>query len=287
MPNPPAGAPRIPDLPAHIPAISRPLRDPEAAAQLEWVALHPERVVGAAGLRRECARRGVRGYFGLHPGTKVALHFYAPDAVLERFWRVRRALYPALRAEFDLVFAPNFSVYEDSPRFEHLVNIRRAAVVAAEMAAEGVPAVPDVGWYCREDLDRWAEWLAAAGFPAVAFSFQAVGLKNRAGGAWRGYLAGLEHLAGRLPDRAAFVLIGLSSRARLAEAARVLGGRRACVVNTDAFMKSRKARVPGSRRDAEFAAEAARLARACAGFFRPAETMREREEVPELAQAQV
>jgi len=287
MPNPPAGAPRIPDLPAHIPAISRPLRDPEAAAQLEWVALHPERVVGAAGLRRECARRGVRGYFGLHPGTKVALHFYAPDAVLERFWRVRRALYPALRAEFDLVFAPNFSVYEDSPRLEHLVNIRRAAVVAAEMAAEGVPAVPDVGWYCREDLDRWAEWLAAAGFPAVAFSFQAVGLKNRAGGAWRGYLAGLEHLAGRLPDRAAFVLIGLSSRARLAEAARVLGGRRACVVNTDAFMKSRKARVPGSRRDAEFAAEAARLARACAGFFRPAETMREREEVPELAQAQV
>lgn len=284
MPDPPTGAPPIADLPAHIPAISRPLRDPEAAARLEWVALHPERVVGTAGLRRECARQGVRGYFGLHPETKVALHFYAPDAVLERFWRVRRALYPALRAEFDLVFAPNFSVYEDSPRLEHLVNIKRAAIVAAELAAEGIPAVPDVGWFCREDLDRWAEWLSAAGYPAAAFSFQAVGLKNRAGGAWKGYLAGLEYLAARLPGGVAFALVGLSSRARIAEAARILGGRRACVVNTDAFMKSRKARVPASRRDAEFAAEAARLARACAGLFRPAEPT---EEVAELAQAQV
>lgn len=278
MPEPPARVPPVPDLPAHIPAISRPLRDPEAAARLEWVALHPERVVGAAGLRRESAARGVRGYFGIPPNPRVALHFYAPDAVLERFWRVRRELYPALRTEFDVVFVPNFSVYEDAPRLEHVVNIKRAALVAAEMAAAGVPAVPDVGWYCREDLDRWADWLAAAGYPAVAFSFQAVGLRNRAGGAWRGYLAGLEYLAGRLPPGTLFVLVGLSSPARLAEAARVLGGRRACAVNTDAFLKSRKARVPAARRDAEFAREAARLVGAYAAVLG---------EVAEVAQAAV
>lgn len=286
MPDPPARVPGIPELPPHIPAVSRPLRDREAAASLPWVALHPERVVGAAGLGRECAARGPRGRFGLAAGTRVALHFYAPDAILERFWRARHAIYPALRGGFDLVFVPNFSVYEDSPRLEHLANMKRAAAVAVEMAAAGIPAVPDVGWYCRDDLDRWAAWLSDAGYPAVGFSFQAVGLRNRAAGAWKGYLAGLEYLSGRLPPGTAFALVGLSSPARVAEAARVVGGRKVCVVNTDAFLKSRKARVPASERDAEFTRGAARLAEAYAAVL-SAHLAPPPGEVANLAQAQV
>ena len=45
-------------------------------------------------------------------------------------------------------------MYGNQPRAEHLLNFRRSLLIAAEMAAAGIPAVPNVYWYRVEDLDR-------------------------------------------------------------------------------------------------------------------------------------
>jgi len=73
---------------------------------------------------------------------------------------------------WDLVLAPNFSMYTNQPRAEHLLNFRRNLLIAAELAAAGVPAVPNIYWFRKEDLDRYLAWVADVGLPALAVNLQ-------------------------------------------------------------------------------------------------------------------
>jgi hypothetical protein len=53
------------------------------------------------------------------------------------------------RQGWDLVLAPNYSIYGNWPRTEHLLNMRRALLLCAEMCEAGILAVPNLsgsGW---------------------------------------------------------------------------------------------------------------------------------------------
>lgn len=257
------------ELPTHIPAVAAPFRLPPPPM---WLAIHAARAVFRAdgrGLRPVIEKHGVRWALNLHPETPLALHFYVPDRPLEGFWHSRQDLYPWIGKQFNLVFAPNFSVYEDAPRMEHIINIKRSATVYSEMVEAGIPAVPDIGWYEVRDLDRWAAWLNEVRPPLVAFSFQGVGLPARSSNAWRGYLAGLRYLHERLREDIGIILVSVAAPTRVAAAVAAVPGRRVLTMNTLAWGLSRKGRCidntpadRGTHRDEVFLQNLADLGRA-------------------------
>lgn len=223
------------EFPEHLPLVATRLFEEPPADLSSWYALN------AAKVSAEFWRSGgVRETYGFPPGSKVALSLYAPDRSLEKFWLRRGERYRTIKEEFDAVFAPNFSVYEDSPRMEHLISMRRSNAVAAEMAKYGIPVVPDISWYNKEDLDRWISCVEKSEISAAAFSFQTVGRSNKSSAAWQSYLAGLRYFHQRVPEEMRIVLVGVNSLTRMAEVFRIVGERKVTFLDTLSFYTARK-----------------------------------------------
>jgi len=121
----PVRHPQPADLPDHLPVLVQAYAD---AVDVPWVALHGGRVFGAAGRGITPKHRLPLGdAYRLGTHTKIALELYVEDRVLEGLWSSRRTIISELRAlGFDLILAPNFSVWRDHSRFEQLVQQRRA-----------------------------------------------------------------------------------------------------------------------------------------------------------------
>lgn len=157
--------------------------------------------------------------------TLTVLSGYGEDPLVEAFWTSRHrddlvARIAALR--FGLVLAPNYSIYGNWPRAEHLINMRRSLIIAAEFAAAGVPTVPNLYWYRLEDLRRQADWVAETGPAAVAVNVQTVRETTN----WQAWaLPGLSWLAENLPPDVVVILTGLSRRDRIQTALELFGGR--------------------------------------------------------------
>ena len=71
---------------------------------------------------------------------------------------------------WDLVLVPNYSMYGNYPRTEVLLNFRRNLLLATEMCAAGIRAVPNLYWFRLEDLERYAAWAAEVAPPGSATS---------------------------------------------------------------------------------------------------------------------
>lgn len=232
---PDGAAIRSPELPAHIPMVSAPLHEPVPDGLLEWVAIH----AGKAG-KRTWEKGGVREHFGFPADTNIILDLYVRDSTLRGFWLKRQEWPGILAAERAAAFAPNFSVYEDAPRIEHLICMKMSAVTAAEMAAAGILVVPDVSWYEIGDLERWAAFITASGAKAAGFSFQVVGLPIKGDDVWKEYLAGFRYFCGLLSPGVRVAVIGANSIEKLREIAGAAGERHISLVDTTSFVSARK-----------------------------------------------
>jgi hypothetical protein len=170
-----------------------------------------------------CAREALR----LPPeGPQMAvLVGYGQDPLVEAFWARRAELDLVARLaeqRWDLVLAPNFSMYTNQPRAEHLLNFRRNLLIAAELAAAGVPAVPNIYWFRKEDLDRYLAWVADVGLPALAVNLQTFRTEED----WATMaMPGLTYLSMGLPEHTKVVLTGGTRPNRLADIGRLFGGR--------------------------------------------------------------
>jgi hypothetical protein len=110
---------------------------------------------------------------GLRAEQLAVLVGYGEDPLVESFWSQRHTLVGAIAAQrWDLVLAPNYSMYGNQPRAEHLLNFRRNFLIAAEMAAAGIPAVANVYWFRLEDLERYVAWCDDTRPPAIAINLQ-------------------------------------------------------------------------------------------------------------------
>lgn len=219
------------EVPLYMPLVTAPLQEKCPENGFEWFAVHGGKV------RREVwsGEMSIYEQFRLPLDKKLVLYWFVKDRYLEKFWANRLAYIPVLK-KLDAVFAPNFSVYENSPRIEHLINMKRAAIAIQEMAEAGVRVIPDVTWYRREDIDRWLEFLEAVGATVAAFSMQVVG-HQKGCRAWLSYLAGLRYFARRFAGR--IILIGTNSREKIAEAFRA-AGRPLFIVDTKSFVTARR-----------------------------------------------
>lgn len=165
--------------------------------------------------------RRAREKLGLPERKKILLHLFGPDELLESLWRHQHAnrVWEEIAAlEFDLVLGPNFSVYGEHPRFEHLLNMRRSLVAAARLAAFGVPVAPNVYWWTWQDLTRWASAVEAMNISAVAVNAQTYRTERD----WAFLLAGLKYLGERLGERVLVFVNGVARPARVAAVRKAL-----------------------------------------------------------------
>jgi hypothetical protein len=213
-----------------------------------WVALHGGRVFGAGGRGITPKHRiPLSDAYRLGTNTKIALELYVEDRVLEGLWSSRQAIIRELPAlGFDLILAPNFSVWRDHSRFEQLVQQRRAFAFYHELVEAGLPAVPDVGWSLFEPDGRlWAEWIN--GQPDLqAVSIFCGGRKIHAERrALRETVEDIALFHRAVRPEVAFILGGVHAPERLVMFRRVAPGRRLVVCNGMAYACAQRRRVLG------------------------------------------
>lgn len=218
----PPGLPRlIPQLDGSAPG--------ELDQQLHWGAY-------AVGLRRVFSPathtvlprfrdRDVHEVLELRPGQAAVLAGYGEDPLVEAFWTRRRIeqLVEQIAAQgWDLVLAPNYSIFGNWPRIEHLLNMRRCLIIAAELATAGVPTLVNMYWFRLEDLKRWVDWVADTDPAGVAVNVQTA----RHGTHYEEFIEpGLHWLAANLPPGPRVVLSGLSRTDRIRAAVDLFGDR--------------------------------------------------------------
>lgn len=215
----------IPALPRYIPQIDgHDLAGFDAGLRWPAYAIGLRRVLSPQTRRIYPRFEGVDAHraLGLGDGQLAVLAGYADDPLVEAWWTDRRRLIPAIAAQrWDVVLAPNFSMFGNQPRAEHLLNFRRNLLAAAELAAEGIPAVPNLYWFRKEDLDRYLDWCDRQRPPAVAANLQTL----RSDGDWNFALAGLTYLAQHLPDDLKVIVTGASRPSRIAALLELFGPR--------------------------------------------------------------
>ena len=200
----------------------------ELDAELDWPAY-------AVGLRRVMSPTTgdiLPGYaevesahaaLNLKPGQLAVLVGYGTDPHVEMFWTRRQDLIAKVANQhWDLVLAPNYSIYGNFPRAEMLINMRRNLALTAQMRDAGINAIPNLYWFRLEDLKRYEDWALDTDPPAVAVNLQTF----RTDADWDHYaLPGLSYMAGTLPTATDVVLTGASRTQRIAELLELFGSR--------------------------------------------------------------
>lgn len=242
--------PPLPDgLPAVVPEMDGyRMAEYDAAAGWPAYAVGAPRVfsAGGKGLRPRWRGAQASSVLGLPPGKAVILHMFGPDELIERLWTEQfrcRVWDQVAEVGFSLVLGPNYSVYGEHPRFEHLINMRRSLLAAARLASLGVPAVPNVYWWTGEDLERWIDCIENLGLSAVAVNAQTYRTKKD----WAFMLAGLKHMGETLGNRVTVFLNGLSQPDRIVAARKALP--RVIFLSRDIQMRAQHGRVLGARNE--------------------------------------
>ena len=191
----------------------------ELDADLHWPAyairlrsvLSPVTHTIVPGFSDTTARRAM----GLADNRLAVLTGYAEDPLVEAFWSNRFALTDQIAGQgWDLVLAPNFSMYGNFPRAEHLINFRRNLLIARDMIDAGIPAVPNLYWFRLEDLERYEELLVQVTPAAVAVNLQTF----RTDRDWDTMaIPGLTYLASGFPTETTLIVTGTSRASRIGQ----------------------------------------------------------------------
>jgi len=190
-------------MPRYVPVVQHPL---DRIVPLEWAAIplhalmHFER---QAYVPRATTPEDLRSVFGLAPSTKIILVGPGKDRGIETYWRMHRVgdVANALaRLEISVAIAPNYSMFLEDPRPQHLHNRKRSLIVAKTWSAAGLPvaiypqAVTRADWEFHESFLR-----AHPEVSQVALEFQ-TGLANpeRAASAFENFSRIQDRLGRRL-----------------------------------------------------------------------------------------
>lgn len=227
-------------LPANIPVL--PDRLTERIHVGDIIGIHGGNMFSSNGenVARVYREKGLQGTLNLEHDVKGVLQFYVKDRTLEGIWDKRKNIISQLKEfPWTAVISPNFSVYEDTPRLDHLYNIKKSSVVYNEMLDAGLPAVPDVSWYNRADLAQWIKEINRNDIKCISFSFQTVGTDIRASNTFLNYLMGFKYLTGQISSNVEVILAGVASPARV-QAIRNVCPNRISILNQSAYVHSRR-----------------------------------------------
>lgn len=223
------------DIPNFVPGISDKIK-----MELPFIAVDGDSYLNSNG--RHVTKRFVNGYkfaVGTNVDTKVLLHFYIKDKKLNGFWNNRYELYKSLR-DFDAVISPNFSVYEDAPRMDHMYNIIRSVTTYNEMIRYGIKAIPDISYYNLNDLDKWCKEINNSKVNTVSFSFQIVDVRLRASNNWKNNIAAFRYLCKNINRKLKIIIIGISSLSRYRFIKEASLGHKLILVSHSPYIQSRR-----------------------------------------------
>lgn len=184
--------------------------------------------------------KGLQGALNLEKEIKGILQFYVKDRTLEGLWDNRKNIYTQLKEfPWETVIAPNFSVYEDAPRMDHLYNMKRSSLIYNEMLEAGLPAVPDISWYNRIDLDQWIREINKKNIGCIAFSFQTVDTRSKASNTYLHYMMGYKYLVNRISSEVEIIVAGLVAPKRV-KLLKQESANRISILNQSAYVQSRR-----------------------------------------------
>lgn len=214
------------------------------------IALHGGNMFAKNGekINKSYLEKGYCEALNIDKRTEAVVEFYVKDRTLEGFWDKRSDIYKELKSmKVKAVITPNFSVYEDVPRIDHLYNIKRSTIVYNEMIEEGINAIPDIVWFTKEDLDRWCEAIRKSDIKVIAFSFQVVDVQLKASNIWQGYITGFRYMCKKINKNIKIITIGVSSSRRVDEIFKASNGHQIYVLNQAAYVQSRRGMISEGR----------------------------------------
>lgn len=241
-------------FPYHIPVLPDRLNSGLRNEVARVIGIHGENFLSTNGtkIRNIYKKNGFRRALNLDESVQAILQFYVKDKALEGFWDNRQELYDELMEQhLQAIIVPNFSVYEDAPRMDHLYNIQRSIIVYKEMREKGMEVIPDVAWYNLEDLDIWIELINSSDIKTIAFSFQVVDVRLKASNAWKHYLLGFRYLCSSI-NNVDIIVVGASSEKKAIEIKKAASKNniRLSFINQAAYVQSRRGmRSEGRTRD--------------------------------------
>lgn len=248
------------NIPVHIPVLPDRFKKTPSYELLPVIGVHGENAFSRNGekIRNLYEERGFCGALNVDERTQGILEFYIKDRTLEGFWDKRKSIYPAIKKlKFTAVITPNFSVYEDAPRVDHIYNIKRSSIVYNEMLNADIHAIPDVSWFDRKDLDRWCEEISRKGIKIISFGFQTVGVGMKTSNVWRTALLGFRYLSKNIMPDTEIIIAGLVSPFRIVEVYRAASGRKLHILNQSAYLQSRRGMLSETRmQDKELSCDA-------------------------------
>ncbi|WP_051624306.1 DUF4417 domain-containing protein [Clostridium akagii] len=218
----------------HIPVLPDRMINIPKYEMMPIIALHGGNMFAKNGekINKSYLEKGYCKALNIDTRTEAIVEFYVKDRTLEGFWDKRKVIYDELKKmNVKAVITPNFSVYEDVPRIDHLYNIKRSSVVYNEMIDEGINAIPDIVWFTKEDLDRWIEAIGKSNIKTIAFSFQVVGVQLKASNIWQSYLTGFRYICKKINKDIKIITIGVSSTQRIEEIFKAANGHEIYVLN--------------------------------------------------------
>lgn len=150
------------NLPKYIPVVQNPL---PTESNIDWIALPLNilmRFVQEGYEPKARSAQGLRDWLRVPSTTKIVLLGTGKDRHIERYWRWRRfhnAPEALGRLSFAAAVAPNFSIFLDDPRPQHLFNRKRALICAAEWSSHRMPSIVYLHAITATDWRFWEELL--------------------------------------------------------------------------------------------------------------------------------
>jgi len=207
----------IPQLPNFIPTVRRGSGKLFTQYQPEYVGVLLRDVVSPVKLE---VATNLNERTGAPIGTKFILMGYGSDELIENLWPHKEAIFEQLaRLDWTAVTSVNYSIWDDQPHAERLINIKRGLLTYEDWQRIGVSAIPHIYWCGRKDLDAWAEWLSKNPLVAtVAINLQTLGSQE----SWSRAMDDLTHFVGKLDRDIHFLITGPQKLARIQQLADIV-----------------------------------------------------------------
>lgn len=152
-----------------------------------WDVYHPAYVIPVRKImnpktgRLIFRKKGLRTHWRIPKESKLILSFCARDDVIEDIWtrqfhkwdKSGRNFWQVLGDYgFDAALSVDYSCFNNYPRMDHLISMKRNVITSSRLAEVGIPVILDVMIYCDEDLDRLVRWGKDQGFIWYNLNFQ-------------------------------------------------------------------------------------------------------------------
>jgi len=152
----------VPNLPEYIPQIQTGRW--KGKIDIDFAAFSADKVYSkkASYQLHRSVLEGIRKKFELADRTKLVLLNNGHDPIIEALWEGHRKsglVAQYRRVGFDVVVSPDYSIFDDRPRVEHLLAMKKSLLFYEMMTVSGISSIPHIYMFNRRDTERWAEYL--------------------------------------------------------------------------------------------------------------------------------